>query len=99
MSCLDKRSGRTFGPPANKKCIFFIDDLNMPYVDQYDTQCAAQKLKMIPRRITKSCKSQLEEDMKNIQKAEIGKRLFVKKLRYFAHLCLPYNYGDNSQSA
>jgi len=40
MSALDKRSGRTFGPPGNKKCVFFIDDLNMPYVDQYDTQSA-----------------------------------------------------------
>jgi len=40
MSTLDKRSGRTYGPPANKKCVFFIDDLNMPYVDTYDTQSA-----------------------------------------------------------
>eukprot|EP00927_Polykrikos_kofoidii_P041032 TRINITY_DN34968_c0_g2_i1.p1 TRINITY_DN34968_c0_g2~~TRINITY_DN34968_c0_g2_i1.p1 ORF type:complete len:3218 (+),score=730.51 TRINITY_DN34968_c0_g2_i1:1253-9655(+) len=40
MGGLDKRSGRTFGPPGNKKCIFFIDDLNMPYVDTYDTQSA-----------------------------------------------------------
>jgi len=40
MGALDKRSGRTFGPPANKKCVFFVDDLNMPYVDTYDTQSA-----------------------------------------------------------
>ena len=44
MSALDKRSGRTFGPPANKKCVFFIDDLNMPYVDTYDTQSAIMLL-------------------------------------------------------
>jgi dynein heavy chain len=44
MTGLDKRSGRTFGPPANKKCIFFIDDLNMPYVDKYDTQSAIMLL-------------------------------------------------------
>jgi dynein heavy chain len=44
MGGLDKRSGRTFGPPGNKKCIFFIDDLNMPYVDTYDTQSAIMLL-------------------------------------------------------
>ena len=44
MSALDKRSGRTYGPPANKKCVFFIDDLNMPYVDTYDTQSAIMLL-------------------------------------------------------
>ncbi|CAE8597984.1 unnamed protein product [Polarella glacialis] len=44
MGCLDKRSGRTYGPPANKKCVFFIDDLNMPFVDTYDTQSAIMLL-------------------------------------------------------
>merc|ERR1719210_1744080 len=44
MGALDKRSGRTYGPPANKKCVFFIDDLNMPYVDTYDTQSAIMLL-------------------------------------------------------
>jgi len=44
MGSLDKRSGRTYGPPGNKKCVFFIDDLNMPYVDTYDTQSAIMLL-------------------------------------------------------
>ena len=43
-SNLEKRTGRTFGPPGNKKCLFFIDDLNMPFVDEYDTQSAAMLL-------------------------------------------------------
>jgi len=47
MGCMDKRSGRTFGPPGNKKCIYFIDDLNMPYVDKYDTQSAIMLLTQI----------------------------------------------------
>eukprot|EP00746_Dinoflagellata_sp_MGD_P094656 gnl/MRDRNA2_/MRDRNA2_37720_c0_seq1.p1 gnl/MRDRNA2_/MRDRNA2_37720_c0~~gnl/MRDRNA2_/MRDRNA2_37720_c0_seq1.p1 ORF type:complete len:2173 (+),score=502.56 gnl/MRDRNA2_/MRDRNA2_37720_c0_seq1:470-6520(+) len=44
MSYLDKRTGRTYGPPGNKKCIFFIDDLNMPAMDTYDTQSAIMLL-------------------------------------------------------
>ena len=35
---IDKRSGRIFGPPGTKRLVYFIDDLNMPRVDQYNTQ-------------------------------------------------------------
>ena len=35
---LDKRQGKTYGPPPNKQIIFFMDDLNMPEVDKYGTQ-------------------------------------------------------------
>jgi dynein heavy chain len=44
MSNLDKRTGRTYGPPGNKKCIFFVDDLNMPAQDKYETQSAIMLL-------------------------------------------------------
>lgn len=37
---IDKRSGRRFGPPASKKLIVFIDDLNLPYIETYGTQNA-----------------------------------------------------------
>lgn len=35
---IDKRSGKIFGPPNMKKLIYFLDDLNMPQVDLYNTQ-------------------------------------------------------------
>jgi len=34
---LEKKAGRNYGPPGNKKLIYFIDDLNMPRVDEYGT--------------------------------------------------------------
>jgi len=30
---IDKRSGRIYGPPGNKRHCFFVDDLNMPQVE------------------------------------------------------------------
>jgi dynein heavy chain len=47
MGHLDKRTGRKHGPSGNKKCIFFIDDLNMPELDTYDTQSAAMLINQI----------------------------------------------------
>jgi len=37
-SQVDKRSGVIFGPPLGKVLIYFMDDLNMPYLDKYGTQ-------------------------------------------------------------
>ncbi|KAJ1334726.1 hypothetical protein BSLG_007881 [Batrachochytrium salamandrivorans] len=34
---LEKKAGRNYGPPGNKKLIYFLDDLNMPEVDKYGT--------------------------------------------------------------
>jgi len=35
---VDKRSGKILGPAAGRHLIFFMDDLNMPVVDDYGTQ-------------------------------------------------------------
>jgi dynein heavy chain len=34
---IDKRAGRMFGPPATKRLVYFIDDLNLPYLETYGT--------------------------------------------------------------
>jgi len=34
---LEKKAGKNFGPPGNKKLIYFIDDLNMAALDNYGT--------------------------------------------------------------
>ena len=35
---LEKKTGRQFGPPGKLRLIYFIDDLNMPQLDPYNTQ-------------------------------------------------------------
>ena len=42
---LEKRAGKTFAPPGKAKLIYFIDDLNMPKLDPYNTQTAIALLR------------------------------------------------------
>ncbi|GFN78401.1 dynein heavy chain 9, axonemal, partial [Plakobranchus ocellatus] len=34
---LEKKAGRNFGPPGNRRLVYFVDDMNMPEVDKYYT--------------------------------------------------------------
>ena len=36
-SKLEKKAGINFGPPGTKKLVYFVDDLNMPKLDLYET--------------------------------------------------------------
>jgi dynein heavy chain len=42
---LEKRAGKTYAPPGKFKLIYFIDDLNMPQLDPYNTQTAIALLR------------------------------------------------------
>ncbi len=42
---MKKIAGKQYGPPGKQKLIYFIDDLNMPQLDPYDTQSAVSLLR------------------------------------------------------
>ena len=44
---IDKRSGRIFGPPPGKRLAYFVDDFNLPFIEDYGTQSAHELLRMI----------------------------------------------------
>lgn len=44
---VEKRTKDSFGPPPGKKLIVFIDDMNMPRVDEYGTQQPIALLKLL----------------------------------------------------
>lgn len=46
-SAVEKRTKDIYGPPMGKKLIYFIDDLNMPQVDEYGTQQPIALLKLL----------------------------------------------------
>lgn len=43
----EKRTKNIFGPPVGKKLIAFVDDMNMPKVDNYGTQQPIALLKLL----------------------------------------------------
>lgn len=46
-AAVEKRTKVIFGPPVGKKLIVFIDDMNMPRVDNYGTQQPIALMKLL----------------------------------------------------
>lgn len=44
---LEKKSGVRYGPPGSRHLVYFVDDMNMPFVDKYDTQSAIELLRQM----------------------------------------------------
>lgn len=42
---LEKKTGSNYGPPGTAKLVYFIDDINLPEVDRYNTQSAIAHLR------------------------------------------------------
>jgi dynein heavy chain len=49
-AAVEKRTKDIFGPPVGKKLVTFIDDMNMPHVDEYGTQQPIALLKLLFER-------------------------------------------------
>lgn len=49
-AAVEKRTKNIFGPPVGKKLIAFVDDMNMPKVDNYGTQQPIALLKLLFER-------------------------------------------------
>jgi dynein heavy chain len=65
-SQLEKKSGNNFGPKGKFTLIYFIDDLNMPALDKYETQNAIALIRQF--KDYNHCYERSKWTLKNVQK-------------------------------
>lgn len=66
------RTGHTYGPVGNKRIVYFIDDLNMPFVDKYDTQPPLELLRQLMDYGSMFDRSHLEDRMNVVDVQYMG---------------------------
>ena len=76
---LDKRGGKTFGPPGGKKAIIFMDDLSMPIINEWGDQPTVE----IVRQIVE------EGGIMFLEKDKRGDRKICDGLQYIAAMGHP----------
>src|SRR5210317_1652820 len=66
---LEKKTGSNYGPKGNTKLVYFVDDLNLPEVDAYNTQSAIAHLRQ--HMEYEHCYDLQKMNLKNISNTQV----------------------------
>ena len=85
QGCVEKRQGRTFGPPGGKIMSIFIDDISMPAINDWGDQVTNEIVRQL-----------LEQGGMYSLDKPIGDMKFIVDCRYVACLMLISSYQTQS---
>jgi len=82
---VEKRTKDTYGPPMGKRLLVFMDDMNMPQVDEYGTQQPIALLKLLLEKGGMYDRGK-ELNLKNYR--DIGFVAAMGKVQSVKHICM-----------